>query len=147
MGYKPQPVPFDVKEIPRFLERELRRVADTLADASEAVFYRTMPVQAVSLSISNGISANWRVAGNVLLISSSVTITLTGIQRDAFVGNRELVLFNIGTGVVCLKSAGTESSASNRFVLNTNWNLSAGAAATLWRDPFAFRWRGLSRTS
>jgi hypothetical protein len=146
MNYKPQPVPLDNKEFSRYLQRELRAVADATADAADCVFYRSLPVHPASLSLSNGVSANWRVAGNVLLLSSSATMTLTGLQRTQFDGKREVVLFNVGTGVVVLKSEGAESSASNRFALTANLNLSTNAAATLWRDPFAARWRGLSRS-
>jgi hypothetical protein len=144
MNYKPQPVPHDAKDLPRYLQTELARVGAAMADASQTVFYRTLPK--ICESLSSALSANWRVAGNVLLMSTSATLTLTGLQRDGFAGMREVVLFNTGTGVVVLKNEGSESSASNRFALTTNWNLSAGAAATLWRDPYAARWRGLNRT-
>lgn len=145
--YVPSPVPFDVKDVPRYLAAELRRIGDALADPSEAVFYRTIPVRATSLSMSAAVSANWRVAGNVLLVSTSNTLTLTGLQRSGMDGNREVVFYNVGTGVLALKSEGTESSASNRFLLpSALWNLSANAAATLWRDPFAARWRGLNKS-
>jgi hypothetical protein len=146
MSYTPSPAPFDIKQLPEYLQRELRRISEDLADAAASVFYRTIPTTAGSLSVSDGISANWKVAGNVLLISTSATQTLTGLQRGALDGMREVVFMNIGTGVVVLKSQAAESSASNRFALVTDYQLSANAAATLWRDPFAYRWRGLSKT-
>lgn len=145
MSYVPAPPPFDIKQVPEYLQRELRRISEDLADDADSVFYRTLPITALSLSVSAGISANWKVDGNVLLLSSSVTQTLTGIQRGALSPLRELVVFNVGTGVVVLKSQAAESSASNRFALVTDYQLSANAAATLWRDPIASRWRGLSR--
>jgi len=146
MSYTPSPPPFDLKQVPEYLQRELRRISEDLADNAESVFYRTSPTRAVSLSVSAGSSANWKVAGNILLVSTSVTQTFTGLQRGALDALREVVFFNIGTGVAVLKSQAAESSASNRFALVTDYQLSANAAATLWRDPFAARWRGLSRT-
>lgn len=146
MSYQAGTVPFDVKELPRFLQTELRRIAADLADSADAVFYRTAPTQSISLSVSNGSSANWKVTGNVLLVSTSVTQTFTGLQRSALDGLREIVFINVGTGVAVLKSQAAESSASNRFALVNDYQLSTNAAATLWRDPYAWRWRGLSKT-
>lgn len=146
MSYQAGTVPFDIKELPRFLQTELHRIAAGLADNAESVFYRTSPTQSISLSVSSGSSANWKVAGNVLLVSTSTTQTFTGLQRSALDGLREIVFINVGTGVAVLKSQATESSASNRFALVADYQLSANAAATLWRDPYAWRWRGLSKT-
>ncbi len=146
MSYVASPPPFDIKQLPEYLQRELRRISEDLADSADSVFYRTLPTRAISLSVSNGASANWKVAGNILLVSTSVTQTFTGLQRGALDAQREVVFMNVGTGVAVLKSEAAESSASNRFALVTNYQLSANAAATLWRDPFASRWRGLSKT-
>lgn len=146
MSYVAGTVPFDVKEIPRFLQNELQRIAARIADNADAVFYRTAPTQSVSLSVSAGSSANWRVAGNLLLVSTSTTQTFTGLQRSALDGMREVVFLNVGSGVAVLKSQAVESSASNRFALVTDYQLSANAAAVLWRDPFAARWRGIAKT-
>lgn len=146
MSYTPAPTPFDIKDIPRYLQTELRRIAEDLADNADAVFYRTLPSTSGSLSVSNGSSANWKVAGNVLLVSTSTTQTFTGLQRGAMDAYREVVFINVGSGVAVLKSQAAESSASNRFALVADYQLSANAAAHLWRDSFASRWRGISKT-
>lgn len=146
MSYTPTPPPFDVKEVPRYLQTELRRISSDLADNASAVFYRTDPSQSTSLSVSNGSSANWKVAGNVLLVSCSTTQTFTGLQRGALDSMRELVFVQIGAGVAVLKSEAAESSASNRLALVTDYQLSKNAAVGLWRDPFAARWRGIWKT-
>ncbi len=146
MSYDPTPVPFNVAELPRFLQNELARISKDLADNADSVFYRTLPSTSGSLSVSNGSSANWRVAGNVLLVSTSATQTFTGLQRGATDAFREIIFINVGTGVAVLKSQAAESSASNRFALVTDYQLSANAAAHLWRDSFAARWRGIART-
>lgn len=144
-NYVPTPIPFDPKQLPQFLQSELRRIGADLADSAECVLYRTLPTQA---SLSVGVSANWKVAGNVFLCSTSNTQTFTGLQRqtDGASNLREVIFVNVGTGVVVLKSEGTESSASNRFALSTDWQLSRNAAAILWRDPYVARWRGISKT-
>jgi len=146
MGYTPAPPPFDIKQLPQYLQQELRRISADLADDAESVFYRTSPTSSVSLSVSNGSSANWKVAGNVLLVSCSVTQTFTGLQRGQLDALREVVFLQIGAGVAVLKSEGTESSASNRFALVTDYQLSKNAAVHLWRDPFSSRWRGIAKT-
>lgn len=143
--YTPNPAPFDVKDVPRFLDSELQRISRSLADNSSSVFYRTMPTTSGSLSVSNGSSANWRVAGNVLLVSTSTTQTFTGLQRGTLDPFREVVFVNVGTGVAVLKSEAAESSASNRLALVTSISLSQNGACTFWRDPYASRWRGISR--
>lgn len=142
MNYEPANTPNDDKGVREFLARELRRIANSLKDDAPVVWYRN---GAVTASLSAGISANWKVpAGNVIRISASNTMTLTGIaERTPF---RERTFVNVGTGVVVFKSEASESSASNRFALPTDWQISANGSATLWRDPISARHRGLSRT-
>lgn len=145
MSYDPNPCPFDVKELPRFLDLELQRISRSLADSTDRVFYRTNPTTADSLSVSNGSSANWRVDGNVVRVSTSSTQTFTGFQRGQLADLREVVFINIGTGVAVLKNQAAESSASNRFALVTDLSLSQNAAVIFWRDPYSARWRGIAR--
>lgn len=144
MSYKPASSPQgkDVSELARYVGEELRRVATSTRDNADVVWYRTV---AATASISAGISANWRVPqGNVIRISASNTMTLTGIaEKTPF---RERTFVNVGTGVVVFKSEASESSASNRFALPVDWQISANGSATLWRDPISARHRGLSKT-
>lgn len=143
MSYEPAPVPMDVANLGEYLARELRRLAQATRDNAPSVFYRTLSANQGSLSAA--VSANYKIAsGNVVRVSASATVTLTGLAGIS--PGRELVLVNVGHGVVFLKSEGTESSASFRFALATNWELSQNAAATLWYDSASARWRGLSRT-
>ena len=144
MNYEPGPVPIDVKDVLTYLHREGRKLAAALRDSATTVFYRTS-VDTDS-SLSAGVSANYRVDvnANVLRISTSNTLTLTGIADTT--ANRERTLVNVGTGVLFLKNQGAESSASHRFALPADWQLSANASATLWYDVVSSRHRGLSRT-
>jgi hypothetical protein len=148
MSYQPSPVPVGSKiddPLREYLNREFRLVASALRDDSKTVFYRTSYESEHSLSA--GDSANYKIgsfASNVFRISTSNTLTISGIADR--VGMRERVLINVGTGVLYLKSEGTESSASFRFALPTHWQLSANASATLWYDPVSSRHRGISRT-
>lgn len=146
MNYRPAPmvVGDNPRALREYLDRELQRLATAINDNSAVVFYRTN--HDTESSLSAGDSANYRMglSTNVLRISASVTLTLTGIADTT--PYRERVLINVGTGVVVLKSEGTESSASFRFALPANWQLSANATATLLYDPVSSRHRGISRT-
>lgn len=148
MSYKQTLAPLDPKEIPRFLNDELAKISRDLQDNANVVFYRTMPSTPNSLSVTNAASANWRVQGNVLLVSTSTTQTFTGLQRNTqskLDRYREVVFINVGTGVAVLKNEAAESSASNRFSLVNSLSLSQNGAVVFWRDPFASRWRGISK--
>lgn len=145
MAYTPQPPPFDVKQLPSYLDLELQRISRDLADNASTVFYVTDPVTSASLSISNGSSANWKVAGNVLLVSCSTTQTFTGFQRGLMDATRVFFFVQVGAGVAVLKSEASESSASNRMALVSSISLSQNGSLMLWRDPIAARWRGLAK--
>lgn len=142
MSYEPGPLPQKADGLIEYLSRELRRLAGTLKDDAQVVQYRTSPVTAGTLSA--GISANWRVPfGNVIRLSASNTVTLTGLAVKT--ANREIVLLNIGAGVVHLKTAATESSASYRFALVNSLDLSQNASIQLWYDAASARWRAIGR--
>jgi len=141
-SYAPGPVP-PLGGLVRFLTEELKRLASLIRDDAPTVQYRTSPANQGSLTA--GVSANYKIAdGNVVRISTSATVTLTGIAYK--VPNREIVLINVGTGVVVLKDQATESSASYRFALVNSLDLSQNAAAVLWFDSYSARWRVLSKT-
>lgn len=144
MNYEPAPTPQKLDGALEFLARELRRISATINDSSPTVLYRTQPANQGSLTA--GVSANYKIAaGNVIRISSSNTVTLTGIFDKT--PSRERVLINVGTGVVTLKSDGAESSSSYRFLLPASvWNLSANASAILWYDAYSHRHRGIAKT-
>lgn len=144
MNYEPGPMPLDDANVREYLSRELRRISISLKDNAPTVFYRTG--YDTDRSLSAGDSANYKagLSTNITRISTSNTVTLTGIADKTPL--RERTLINIGTGVLVLKSEGTESSASFRFALPAHWQLSANCAATLWFDPVSSRHRGLTRT-
>lgn len=142
------PTPSGVNKTPQqlaeYLRSELQRISNATGDDIEVVQYRTRWANA---SLSAGVSANWKIAaGNVIRISASITQTLTGLVVGSPQGCREIVLMNVGTGVVVLNSEDAASSASARFALPATWNLSANASAVLWYDPISSRFRGVSRT-
>lgn len=144
MSYQPGSPPLDYKTLGEYLWRELRRISDSLRDDAKVVFYRT---SAETLTASAGVSANWKVgrAMNITRVSTSNTVTITGIDDKTHYHER--LLINIGTGVLVLKSEGTESSESHRFALPSTWQLSQNASAVLIYDPLSSRHRGISRTS
>lgn len=143
MNYTPEPPPL-TNPITEYLHRELQKIAAAHNDAQPTVLFLTSPANAGTLSA--GISANWKVpAGNVIRISASATLTLTGLGMKQ--ANRVVSLINVGTASVVLPSENAASSASYRFALPSTWQLSANCAALLWYDSFSARWRGLARTS
>jgi hypothetical protein len=143
MSYTPTPPPLDAKELPSYLDRELRRVSADLRDNADVVFYRTLPVNQGSLTA--GVSANYKIAhGNVIRVSTSATQTFTGLNFIAPM--REIVFLNVGTGVAVLTSEDAASSASARFALVSTLTLSANASAVFWYDPYSWRWRCLAHS-
>lgn len=143
MNYEPALVPTDPKQLTEYLTRELRRFGALMRDESQVVLYRTMPADQGSLTAA--VSANYKItSGNVVRISTSATVTLTGLAYSN--PNREIALINVGTGVVHLKDAATESSESYRFALVNSLDLSQNACAILWYDAQSARWRCLSKT-
>ncbi len=143
MNFVPGQPPREPERLAEYISRELLRLATSTKDDASKVFYRTLSVNQGSLTA--GISANYKIAaGNVVRVSTSNTVTLGGLVIDEYF--REIVLINVGTGVLVLKSQDTASSASYRFALPTDWNLSANASAVLWRDPVSARLRGIGRT-
>ena len=144
MNYEPGPVPNSDKLVREYLSRELRRIASATRDSAGVVFYRNQAFD--ELSMSAGDSANYAapLTANVIRISTSSTVTITGL--DDKTPYRERVFLNVGTGVLVMKSEGTESSTSIRFALSSDWQLSANASATVWYDPVSSRHRGIGRT-
>jgi hypothetical protein len=144
VNYQPGPVPVLPIDIPRYLSQELQRISAALKDNAITVFYRTSVDTETSLSA--GDSANYKVGltANIIRISTSNTVTITGLADTT--PFRERTFINVGTGVLVLKNQGTESSASYRFALGSNYDLSADHTATVWYDPASSRHRGIGRT-
>ena len=141
MNYEPPPPPLDPGQLPEYLARELRRVCAAMRDDATSVLYFTAPANQGSLTAA--VSANYKIAaGNVIRLSTSNTVTLTGLAVKT--PNQARFLVNVGTGVVVLKSEATESSASYRFLLSQTRNLSANAAVLLWYDSYSSRHRALT---
>ena len=141
--YVPTPRPNEVKDLPEYIHRELRRVGDVLADPADAIHYITPYADA---SLSDAISANWKCPNaTIIRCSTSNTITLTGIAYKQ--AKRNFTFANIGTGVLAFKNAGTESSVSFRFALPAAlYQISANHMVTFWYDPASSRHRPVSRT-
>lgn len=142
-NFSPTPPPQRAEDLKEYAHRELRRIGDNLRDDADKIHYRTI---ATTESLSAGVSANWKCSNsNVLRLSTSNTLTITGLAHKQ--AARERVIINIGTGVVVLKHQGTESSVSHRFALSeAAWQLSQNAAAIIWYDVFSSRHRGIART-
>jgi hypothetical protein len=140
--YVPSPTPID-KDLGSYIQRELTKIGQVLADNADSVFYRTLP--ATDDSFTAGVSANYKIAeANVIRISTSNTVTITGIASK--LPNRERIIINVGTGVLVVKPEGTESSASFRFALQTTYQLSQDASIVFWYDLKSARHRCIGRS-
>ncbi len=142
--YFPTPPPLDAKQIPEYLQRELRRIADAVADPADSIHYMTP--YAADASLSNGISANWKCPNAaVIRCSTSTTMTVTGIGYK--LAKRTVTFINVGTGVLAFKNEGTESSASYRLALpSALYQISANHSVRFWFDPSSSRHRPIGRT-
>jgi hypothetical protein len=82
MNYQPGPLPSDPKQLIEYLSRELRRISTAVQDDTAMVQYRTSPASQGSLTAA--VSANYKIAqGNLIRISASSTVTLTGLSAKA----------------------------------------------------------------
>lgn len=143
MNYTPHPPAGDPKALMEYVYRELQAVAKQLKDDAPRVAYASLAVDAGTLSA--GVSANWKIpAGNIVRLSLSATLTLTGIADKT--PNRIRVLRNVGTAALVLVSGSANSSASYRFNFALDYNISQNHAITLWYDPKIARHVALSRT-
>ena len=73
-------------------------------------------------------------------ISSDAARNITGISAGTLPDGRLLLLYNVGSFAITLKDASTSSTAANRFELNGDFVLGAGAATLLYYDATATRW-------
>jgi len=141
LNYQPAAPPSDPARLAEYLNRELRRISQALAETAPVVHYAVGQLTPTTWS-ANNYKPPGLDGANVVRISASVTQTLTGIALTS--PYRQLSLVNIGTGVIYLSSQDAASSASARFALAANLNLSANAVANLWYDPISSRWRAQS---
>lgn len=143
MNYEPAMLPTN-EGLKEYLYREFRRISASIKDNAVSVFYRTSVDTETSLTIADYNNFKAGLSANIVRISTSSTVTLTGIDdKTPF---RERTFMNIGHGVLVAKSQASESSASLRLALPVDWNLSANATATFWYDPYSSRHRGVNRT-
>lgn len=143
MNYQPGPIPQELRDLTRYVSQELQRISAALRDNAVTVFYRTS-IDTASLSAASSANYKAMAAANIIRVSTSNTITITGIADTTPL--RERTFINVGTGVLVLKNQGTESSASHRFALPSDLQISANGAVALWFDPISARHRALNRT-
>lgn len=136
--------PNDLRSLAEWAHRELRAVGSAVSDSRDEIHYMTPYV--ADGSLSNGISANWKIANAAIVrCSTSNTITVTGFAYK--IPKRTFTVANVGTGVLAFKNEGTESSASYRIAApSALYQISAGHMVTFWYDPSSTRHRPVSRT-
>ena len=87
----------------------------------------------------NDYSPTGLATASVLRLATDATRTLTGLAGGA--DGRVLLVVNVGAQNLVLADESSSSSAANRFGFDASVTLPPEAAATLWYDGTAARWR------
>jgi len=70
-------------------------------------------------------------SANLINLSSSLNISLTGLIAPSPIGGQMIVLYNNGTNNILIKANSLLSSVGNRFVINADINLQSGESVTI----------------
>lgn len=93
----------------------------------------------------NANTNNWNPAGmstaNILRISSSLSINLTGIQAPSPAVNQLFFVYNVGVDQIAFVDNSGLSLAGNRFLFGNNRTLQANEGLMLWYDVLSAGWR------
>jgi hypothetical protein len=81
---------------------------------------------------------------NVVRVSSSSNIQLTGIIAPSPVAGQILLMINIGGSNITLVNSSASSTATNRFLMNGNKTLQGNESVQLCYDKISLRWRVIS---
>lgn len=87
----------------------------------------------------NNYSPTGLATSNTLRLSSDASRNITGLAGGE--KGRVLILHNVGTQAIVLKSESASSTAANRFALASDITISASQAVTLQYDDTSSRWR------
>jgi hypothetical protein len=92
-----------------------------------------------------GNTNDWNPAGhataNVLRISSTSSINLTGIVAPSPASNRLFVVYNVGSPQIAFVDQSNLSLVGNRFIFGNNRTLQANEGLLLWYDTVSGGWR------
>lgn len=88
---------------------------------------------------------NWNIVGmddvNIVRVSSTSGVELTGIVSPNPVRGKILHFFNVGSNEILLKNSSANSIAANRFLLQKDIAVKSNEAIVLVYDPVDNRWR------
>ncbi len=97
-------------------------------------------------SNQNNYSPAGASSANVIRINTDASRNITGFAGGA--SGRVVTFINIGSFAVVFTNEDTNSTAANRFTLNSaSVSVPSGGAISFWYDNTSSRWRGLSAPS
>lgn len=141
-NYVPQWPPVDAKNLSAFIQRELAKIATATADDADRLDYLPLVLTPAQLS---GNTNNYAPEGldrvNVLRLSASGAVDLTGIKNPRAGKSKTFLIVNIGSNAITLKTEDANSDAANRFVFPSALALGQNATASIWYDVISQRWR------
>lgn len=113
----------------------------TLTDA----LHKLQAKQVVTSSTTANVTGNtndWSLSDNYAQYRSSATtaVDITGISNTNL-DERELTIFNVGTGTFTFVRQSASSQATNRFLIPTNFDVGEDQSATFKYDITTQRWR------
>lgn len=78
---------------------------------------------------------------NVIRLSASVNIEITGIESSNVAIGQSFILVNVSTFNIKLKNNNNNSLAVNRFMLKGDLTLEKDESLIIWYDTTTLRWR------
>lgn len=113
----------------------------TITDASHITTAKRVIGSSTTVSISTH-QNNWDLSGNYEHYRSSATaaVNITGLS-NVNLDERNLTIFNVGTGTMTFVRQSTSSSATNRFLIPADFSIGEDTSATFKYDTTTQRWR------
>jgi len=118
----------------------------SLAPATTVAFTGDLTPAAITASVNDYDPAGLSTA-SVLRLSSDDAWNITGLAGGS--DGRLILIINVGSFALTLKSQSTSSAAANRFgfPIGQDMELNTGNGIPLWYDSTSSRWRGFAETA
>ncbi len=141
-NYVPQWPPLDFKNIGEYLRREFAKVAVATADDADRLHYWPLVLTPSQLTTNtNDYAPTGLDRVNVLRLSASGAVDLTGLKNPRAGKPKTFLIVNIGSNAITLTSEDAGSAAANRFLFPSALVLGQNASASIWYDVISERWR------
>lgn len=113
----------------------------TLTNVSRVSAVREVATSSVTANVTANTN-NWALTDNYAQYRSSATtaVNITGISNTAL-DERQMTIFNVGTGTMTFIRESANSDASNRFLIPADFSIGEDVSATFKYDNTKLRWR------